>query len=156
MNNKAGDGDGTKVDQVPPTSEQRLGMRQVEIRSVSWQGPIPPPSTIREYNEIIENGAERIFAQFEKETEHRHKLESRQQLLPFIDQLVARATALVFALACLGAGIFSVIHGAYWVAAFFGAAMITHGVNAFLRTGQFAPAVLHCHALQSQKGARNR
>jgi uncharacterized membrane protein len=133
MTYKAGDGDGTKVGAAKPTGDQRPGLRQVEITSVSWQGPIPPPGAIREYNEIVENGAERIFAQFEKETEHRHKLETRQQFFPFVDQLVARATALIFALACLGAAIFSVTQGAYWVAAFFGAAMITHGVNAFLR-----------------------
>ncbi len=41
----------------------------------SWQGPLPPPDVLREYNEIIPNGAERIFKMAENQSQHRLSLE---------------------------------------------------------------------------------
>jgi uncharacterized membrane protein len=29
--------------------------------SARWQGPIPPPALIQQYNQVVENGAERIM-----------------------------------------------------------------------------------------------
>lgn len=40
-----------------------------------FSGPIPPPHFLREYDELISNGAERIFAQFEGQTAHRQAIE---------------------------------------------------------------------------------
>lgn len=40
-------------------------------------GPIPSPEELAEYNNVIPNGAERIFNQFEKQTDHRIKQENR-------------------------------------------------------------------------------
>jgi uncharacterized membrane protein len=44
---------------------------------VSYSGPIPPPHFMREFNEIIPNGADRILAMAEKQLDHRILLESR-------------------------------------------------------------------------------
>ena len=43
----------------------------------SFAGPLPPPSLLAKYNDIIPNGAERIMAMAERQSEHREKLESR-------------------------------------------------------------------------------
>ena len=99
---------------------------------ISWQGPIPPPQMLRKSNEIIPNGAERLIAQFESETKHRHMRERRAQNYPLIDQLAARICALVFALACLGVAVHAINVGYPWVAAAFGVATIAIGVSAFL------------------------
>ena len=40
------------VAQQNNTSEQLI--------SAQWEGPLPPPSTLADFNSIIENGAERI------------------------------------------------------------------------------------------------
>ena len=42
---------------------------------MQYQGPLPPPQLMREYNDLVPGGAERIFAVFEKQVEHRHLLE---------------------------------------------------------------------------------
>ncbi len=45
------------------------------IVSAQWQGPIPPPSVLKEFNAIIDNGAERIMHMAEIEQLHRHNTE---------------------------------------------------------------------------------
>lgn len=53
------------------------------IRSVaitmkkSHSGPLPDPETLDSYNEIIPNGAERIMAMAEKQSDHRIAMESK-------------------------------------------------------------------------------
>lgn len=41
-----------------------------------FSGPIPPPDLLRQYDELIEHGAERIFGAFEKQTRHRQTIEA--------------------------------------------------------------------------------
>jgi uncharacterized membrane protein len=41
-----------------------------------WKGPLPPPDVLKEYNEAFANGAERIFIEAQKQTDHRMSLES--------------------------------------------------------------------------------
>jgi uncharacterized membrane protein len=106
---------------------------QVGMELHAWQGPIPPPEVLRAYNEIIENGAERIFSQFEKETHHRHRMQRRTQTFPFYDQIAGRGSALVFALACLLLSGYAIAQGAQVPATVLGGAMIIAGINAFRR-----------------------
>lgn len=105
----------------------------VSMEVSAWKGPLPAPDDLRAYNEIIPNGAERIVAQFERETLHRHKLETRAQTFPLIDQILGRASALLFAFACLGLCGYAISQGAYVPATILGGAMIVAGVNAFMR-----------------------
>lgn len=45
--------------------------------SVSYEGPIPPPSLLKEFDNVIPNGADRIMTMAEKQLEHRIDLESK-------------------------------------------------------------------------------
>ncbi len=49
------------------------------IQSAQWQGPLPPPASLREFDEIIEGGAERILQMAEKEQAHR--IHAEQQIV---------------------------------------------------------------------------
>ena len=40
-------------------------------------GPLPDPKELEAYNNVIANGAERIFIQFEKQADHRRLLENK-------------------------------------------------------------------------------
>jgi uncharacterized membrane protein len=42
-----------------------------------FSGPLPPPAMLREYNEIVPGGAERIMARSEKEQAHRHEMQNK-------------------------------------------------------------------------------
>jgi uncharacterized membrane protein len=105
----------------------------VKVVSVSREAPLPPPAEFREYDQLIPNGADRIMAQWESETAHRHRLQRRQQLFPLIEQIVARVFALLFAAGCLAAFVYAVSLGHAVPASIIGGAMIIHGINAFLR-----------------------
>jgi uncharacterized membrane protein len=87
---------------------------------------------LRAINELVPNGAERLIKQLELETAHRHKLETRQQTFPLIDQLVARVVALLFAAGCLAAIVICAQSGAQVPATVLGGAIIVAGINALM------------------------
>lgn len=74
-----------------------------------FSGPIPPPDTLKEYDSVVENGAERIFRVFENQSAHRMDLEQfavkhqikqsgRGQIFGLIIALVCIALATLLAL----------------------------------------------------------
>ncbi|WP_313698134.1 DUF2335 domain-containing protein [Pantoea sp.] len=78
------------------------------ISQQSFRGPLPPPAMLREYNEIVENGAERIMAKGEIEQSHRHAVknkivdgtlarDSRGQWMAFAITVLILVIAAVFA-----------------------------------------------------------
>lgn len=44
-----------------------------------YSGPLPPPETLRQYDEIVPDGAERIMAMAEREQTHRHHMNRREE-----------------------------------------------------------------------------
>jgi uncharacterized membrane protein len=54
----------TRPARTAATNKDPRTARQ-ELVGARWQGPIPPPALIQQYNEVIENGAERIMAMAE-------------------------------------------------------------------------------------------
>jgi uncharacterized membrane protein len=68
----------TKVIEELPDEEQRIKLKAalaLSIRSTHYRGPIPDPEMLRDYNKIVENGAERIVTQFEEQSTHRRSIE---------------------------------------------------------------------------------
>ncbi len=53
--------------------ERRLIAQQVS----TFSGPIPPPSILQQYNQVIPGAAERILKMAEAQSEHRRRLEER-------------------------------------------------------------------------------
>jgi uncharacterized membrane protein len=120
----------------------------IEMQALSWQAPIPPPEIVRGYNEVIENGAERLFAQFETEATERRALTRRGQTHNFVIQLVARLFALIFALSALGVAAYALSLGHEIAATVIGGASIAMVVAAF--TG--VPALLRNRVTQRDPG----
>ena len=48
---------------------------EVKIRTQHFQGPIPPPNTLAEYENIVPGAAERILTMAENQGKHRRNLE---------------------------------------------------------------------------------
>jgi uncharacterized membrane protein len=59
-------------DFIPLSKEKSLTLRGVYTE---FRGPLPPPDLLRQYNEVIPNGAERIIALAEKQSAHRIEME---------------------------------------------------------------------------------
>lgn len=85
-----------------------------------WQGPLPPPEILKEYNDAFPNGAERIFLEAQKQTNHRLELEKtvipeeqrqsgRGQMFGFIIALAFLIAS--FILILKGHGIYGTIIG---------------------------------------------
>jgi len=62
----------------PPSEGPSPDRQGSPVAAAAFQGPIPPPSILRGYDEIIPDGAERIMTMAEDEQDHRHDLEKRQ------------------------------------------------------------------------------
>jgi uncharacterized membrane protein len=41
--------------------DNELRTARQELVGARWQGPIPPPALIQQYDQVVENGAERIM-----------------------------------------------------------------------------------------------
>jgi uncharacterized membrane protein len=72
-----------------PPEDKKLARHVMELNQYS--GPLPPPSALERYSEIIPNGAERIMVMAEEQSKHRRELEkmslrtdSRNSLLGII------------------------------------------------------------------------
>lgn len=64
--------------------EQPSGM--IEARAAYYEhiGPLPPPSTLERYDEALPGLAERVVGRMEQESDHRHTLDKRGQLIAAI------------------------------------------------------------------------
>lgn len=58
---------------VPPEARER-GEVIVE-HSAIWQGPLPPPAILEQFRQIVPDAPERIFRQWEAESDHRRSYE---------------------------------------------------------------------------------
>lgn len=125
--------------QTPPSTSKTTSSTTQSVRSASLSiekfrsAPLPDPKEIEQYERLIPNGADRIMAQWELETRHRHATQRRTQNNQLVDLLSARFIALLFALACLAVLVYCVSVGATWPAVVIGGALIVAGVNSFLQ-----------------------
>ena len=58
------------------SSSQRQQIVEARV-SASFSGPLPHPNILAQYNQAVPNGAERIIAMTEKQSDHRMGLENR-------------------------------------------------------------------------------
>jgi uncharacterized membrane protein len=90
----------------------------------SWNAPFLPPDIMKKYDDVVPDGAARLFKIFEDETKHRREMDSRALGFQGRDLLVGKVLALVFVLAVLGVIMFAVQNNSPWVAAVLGAGML--------------------------------
>jgi uncharacterized membrane protein len=64
-----------KGQQNPPPPHAAIAT--LTRQSVSFSGPSPHPALLAKYNEVIPNGAERIMAMAERQSDHRESLEAQ-------------------------------------------------------------------------------
>lgn len=64
----------------PKQKAVRTLVQVVAMKSSMWSGPYPHPETLKKYNDAFPNGAERIFQETQKQTDHRIRME--QMIVP--------------------------------------------------------------------------
>jgi uncharacterized membrane protein len=101
-----------------------------------WAGPLPPPAILSQFNQVVENGAERIVSAWEAETRHRHKLEERDLNWSIFEGIFGKVLAALFIGSVLGLVVYCASIGAIWLAGIFGTLGIASVVGAFIQTNR--------------------
>lgn len=107
---------------------------QVQTVSHSFEGPIPPPAILQQYDAAIPGAAERILRLAEQETQHRHNQENsatqanisaqRKQLdiadyqsrAVFKSDTTGQALGFIVSMACVAGSVYLAVNGQPWVA----------------------------------------
>jgi uncharacterized membrane protein len=108
-----------------PPSGSRSAIERALTTAVSWQGPILPPEIMKRYNDVVPNGAARLFEQFEKEASHRREMESRSLHYQGKDLEHSKRNALLFGFGVLSVMAFAIWMNAGWIAAVLGGGLLT-------------------------------
>lgn len=104
-----------------------------------WAGPLPPPAVLDGFNHVTENGAERIFKQWETESAHRRMMEHKDFTWSVAEGLFGKTLAFIFVLSALALAAYALYQGANWLAAFLAAGTIAAVVGAFIATNRPRP-----------------
>jgi uncharacterized membrane protein len=101
-----------------------------------WSGPLPPPAALERFDQIIENGAERVMRQWESESQHRRELEKRELEIYGESELKGKSYALAFLVLAMAVCVIALYLNQPWVAAILGAGTIASVVWAFVSTNR--------------------
>lgn len=140
----------------PPARTQQPQQVLIERRD-SYQGLIPPPAILQQFDDLIPGTAARIIQWAEDEQHHRRGLERQaqeaniaaqqrqlgiaesQSRAVFKSDLVGQVLGFLVCLACIAGAIWLATQGHYWVAGALAAIPTAAVIQAF-RAGAFAKA----------------
>ena len=107
---------------------------RAEFGAQQWSGPFPPPALLRDFDQLVTGGAERIFRQFEVEASHRRALESSRARSEANDRRISQYVAIGFAFSVLLLSALALFLGAHSTAAVIGGGAVLLVIASFLGT----------------------
>lgn len=117
---------------------QQLSQNQVQFHA-QYQGPLPPPKYLSEYESIQPGLAERIVTMAEKEQAHRQELEGKDldaaiqsNSKEFTEARIGQVFALIIGIAVIVAGAYCATNGAPWPGAVIGSSGVIGLVSVFI------------------------
>jgi uncharacterized membrane protein len=81
------------------------------VQTEFFYGPVPPPSLLARYNDVVPDGAERILAMAERQSKHRELLESQVVTGNVESQRRGSMYAFIIAMVAILGGIFLIYAG---------------------------------------------
>ena len=132
----------TKTNQDVP-ERSYPGENQAIVQHTSFQGPIPHPEILAEYEEILPGAADRILQMAEKESAHRHNLEKhdaegalelnrRNESLSFYSGICGQVVAGAITISAIAGGVICILNGQIWSGGFLGGFPIAAIVYIFI------------------------
>ncbi|WP_158285483.1 DUF2335 domain-containing protein [Azospirillum sp. A26] len=106
---------------------------QASMMAEHWSGPLPSPVALEHYKQLVPDGAERIFTEWEAESAHRRISERRALTAEICERLGSRILAFLFAIGALLVASFCAWIGQPWPAAVIGGATIAAVVAAMVQ-----------------------
>ena len=106
-----------------PASERSQSI-EVVATATSWQAPLPPPVALQQYDDVLPGSPERIFQMYEKQAEHRMRMESAVVLGDARRSDIGLVFAFILALLIIVLAFYVTI----WIHPWVGASIIGTGV----------------------------
>jgi len=94
-----------------PSKKENENARNFLVQKSSFSGPIPHPSVLQGYEDILPGLADRITKMAENQSKHRQKLEARVILVDGIKSILGLVFAFLIVIAALVAGVYTAIMG---------------------------------------------
>ncbi|MFH1564357.1 MAG: DUF2335 domain-containing protein [bacterium] len=93
------------------SNKENRGLVAQQITTMEFSGPLPPPSILEKYNQIIPNAAERILVMAEKQSQHRRELEVKVTKADILDGRMGIICGLIIGLAGMVATVLISLYG---------------------------------------------
>jgi uncharacterized membrane protein len=114
-----------------PQATNNPQQTQIIAQATSWAGPLPPPEVLEDFDRVINSGAERVFHQFELETQHRHRLQNRASRWQAYDLIIGKIFAFLFVVGALAVSAFAIHKGSPVAGTILGTGVLAAIVYAF-------------------------
>ena len=134
-------------------AEIQLKRVVAEVMQSEFSGPIPPPSIIKGYEEVLPGSADRIIGMAERQSAHRQAMEKRMVLIEARDSLLGILFAFLLGIGCIGAAVTMVIMVPQNVGAISGAVIGATGIGSIIVT--FIKSTRVSHDNESKKEKEN-
>lgn len=115
---------------APPT-QQKQATSTSQITHQQFSGPIPPPTILSDYNNIVPGAAERILRMAEDDASHQRNIERLAITSTKNEVRIGQFFGLIVSLAVLALAGFAVLHGQPWVATLLGGGTLVGIITAF-------------------------
>ena len=102
---------------VSDSMPEAVNLEMVEHRQELFFGVLPHPNHLRQYDEIVPGGADRIITMVEKQGDHRRGMEKKNIGGDLIKSYFGLVAGLIVALAMIGAGTYVIVKGHDWAGA---------------------------------------
>lgn len=106
-----------------PRQPQQDSKKQPSVVKAEWAGPLPPPQALERFNQIVPNGAERIFKMAEEEQAHRIAFEKAGLQASIAEAKRGQFLGFTISLAAIVAAV-----GSAWLGAHFAVSLALIGV----------------------------
>lgn len=107
--------DVTRIPDTPKAEADKVALLtallRTEVHAEAYQGPLPHPDMLRQFNEVLPGLAERIISQWETQSAHRQNLEQRTIQNDILLSRLGLAAAFIVAILFLAAGFYLVVIG---------------------------------------------
>lgn len=133
-----------QIEVLPPDN---LSSNKQVVASASFSGPLPHPSILKGYNQLVPDAAERILKAFEQQNAHREKVEMavnkaniRLAYADMVERFLGMILAFVIGLVILHYCYALALSGHDWVAGALATTTLAAVIGLFLRMQSAKPA----------------
>ncbi|MDQ7785770.1 MAG: DUF2335 domain-containing protein [Desulfomonilaceae bacterium] len=106
--------------------------RRIQAISALFSGPLPPPAVLEKYNQAVENGAERVFKQFEITSEHTRQMDWYLVRAGVRESVLGQIFGFAIGLAAMTASCYAISQGAETAASVIGGTTVIGLVTVFV------------------------